>query len=478
MIISLHHESIFRNHVVISRNNLIFFFGTIFASIAVTGPYLLKMIQLMNQTSGRSGNTLIFATGHPFNLLDTLGSLIFPPSAQAEGWYYFGIILFILLVWFLFYVVFKNIYKKLLDKQSSLPADQIMVFGLFIFVLLTSWITYGKDSVLFIFLWKYFPYFSSLRTWGRLNIVLLMLLIPIFGYAIESFIQNIKLCLNNKKVAFLTILEISIICIITGSIQIYLNMNRLYDPYWLTYFYYFSGSEISFLIKTIVALAVLIVIVGISIKKDHIKQNVFVTILVIFSLIDLWPCSSTMWKSGDFAVENDKRKILNISQKIIPDSLKFHRRDALMAADVALTPKFFTGYADDWYFARYKDFFTGHSFELESRSKLLGITGLDRLFLTSTLDYEKISDFLQDSKEFSGEISVQKYTGDVIVVDVESPRDGYLSFIDNWDPDWKASINDHPARIDLLFGTFKSVKVPKGKSIVKFEYQPSFNIIQ
>ena len=41
-----------------------------------------------------------------------------------------------------------------------------------------------------------------------------------------------------------------------------------------------------------------------------------------------------------------------------------------MAADVALTPKFFAGYADDWYFARYRDFFLEHSFEKEAPLKI------------------------------------------------------------------------------------------------------------
>ncbi len=49
---------------------------------------------------------------------------------------------------------------------------------------------------------------------------------------------------------------------------------------------------------------------------------------------------------------------------------------------------------------------------------------------------------------------------------------GYLSFIDNWDPDWKAWVDGQPVEIELLFGTFKSVRLTPGKHKVRFSYQP------
>jgi hypothetical protein len=49
------------------------------------------------------------------------------------------------------------------------------------------------------------------------------------------------------------------------------------------------------------------------------------------------------------------------------------------------------------------------------------------------------------------------YIGDKLVVNVYAPRDGLLSFIDNWDKDWRATVDGEPAPIYLLLGTFKSV---------------------
>ena len=52
------------------------------------------------------------------------------------------------------------------------------------------------------------------------------------------------------------------------------------------------------------------------------------------------------------------------------------------------------------------------------------------------------------------------------------PLAGHLSFIDNWDYGWKVYVDGNPAKMELLFGTFKSVRVPPGRHRVEFCYQP------
>lgn len=64
------------------------------------------------------------------------------------------------------------------------------------------------------------------------------------------------------------------------------------------------------------------------------------------------------------------------------------------------------------------------------------------------------------------------YNGDALSLHVEAPVAGYVSFIDNWDPDWEARLDDHPIAIERLFGTFKAVKVGAGVHRVDFAYRP------
>ena len=70
--------------------------GTILVAFAlpliVCAPYLAKVSRLLSQTTDRGGNNFAYSTAHEFTLLDHVGSLIFPPMAQAEGWYYFGLV--------------------------------------------------------------------------------------------------------------------------------------------------------------------------------------------------------------------------------------------------------------------------------------------------------------------------------------------------------------------------------------------------
>lgn len=64
------------------------------------------------------------------------------------------------------------------------------------------------------------------------------------------------------------------------------------------------------------------------------------------------------------------------------------------------------------------------------------------------------------------------YNGDELVLNVNVKTEGYLSFIDNWDSAWQAKIDSKPTKIELLFGTFKSVQIPPGDHLVIFAYRP------
>jgi len=64
------------------------------------------------------------------------------------------------------------------------------------------------------------------------------------------------------------------------------------------------------------------------------------------------------------------------------------------------------------------------------------------------------------------------YTGDELVWEIQAPVEGYLSFIDNWDKDWKVFVDEKEADMELLFGTFKSVRLAPGRHRVRFRYQP------
>ena len=67
---------------------------------------------------------------------------------------------------------------------------------------------------------------------------------------------------------------------------------------------------------------------------------------------------------------------------------------------------------------------------------------------------------------------MNKYDGNNIEIDVNLDNAGWLSVIDNWDPDWIATINDEKVEISKTLNAYKSIKLKKGFSKVKFQYKP------
>ena len=64
------------------------------------------------------------------------------------------------------------------------------------------------------------------------------------------------------------------------------------------------------------------------------------------------------------------------------------------------------------------------------------------------------------------------YNGNQLQIDLNTNINGWLTYVDNWDPNWKAKINDKYVNISKLFGAYKSVRIVKGKSNIIFKYEP------
>jgi hypothetical protein len=130
-----------------------------------------------------------------------------------------------------------------------------------------------------------------------------------------------------------------------------------------------------------------------------------------------------------------------------------------------------------WYFTRYNEFLQRTEGERGARAKLLGTEDGTKLYCSRSLEHETIASFLRDADELRARtrIEVLSYDGDRLEVTVSTPEPAFLSFIDNWDPDWEATVQGERAPLRLLFGTFKAVAVPGGEARVVFVYRPRFS---
>ena len=108
----------------------------------------------------------------------------------------------------------------------------------------------------------------------------------------------------------------------------------------------------------------------------------------------------------------------------------------------------------------------------------MGLKTGKRIFLSKKIDHARIEDFLSDANLTEStvvpEMKVTRYDGDTLNLMIRNVEPLYLSFTDNWDPDWRAFVNGEPVPIRKLFGTFKSVQISPGKNRVTLGYRPFF----
>ena len=269
-------------------------------------PYLICIKHLTETTYSRAGNDFNYSTHHAFTAQDSLGALIYPPLSQMEGWYFFsltGLLLVILLFVWLF----------LSPKNTALPSNSLysmrpssrkyLCLLLLAWIAVISYISYGKESYLFKLLWLYMPGFSSLRAWGRLNIIL----VPLFAWllamaydAFEKIVQNqwASACSISKKS------RISLILVITGTylvilyIQLYLYINKIADPYWEMYSERLVNLRIWFLVLGglgfLALLSFLVWGPWLAARIKYYRVLMF-TGLWLIAAVEMWPVGAHIW---------------------------------------------------------------------------------------------------------------------------------------------------------------------------------------
>jgi len=61
---------------------------------------------------------------------------------------------------------------------------------------------------------------------------------------------------------------------------------------------------------------------------------------------------------------------------------------------------------------------------------------------------------------------------DELTVEASMPQPGFLLLLDTWYPGWKATVNGLSSPILRADYNFRAVRLPAGKSVVQFSYQP------
>jgi len=197
----------------------------------------------------------------------------------------------------------------------------------------------------------------------------------------------------------------------------------------------------------------------------HIQVNLtLIVFILIFSFVESYTFAPWIWIKAE---KSKKKEKLEIDNKV---AFETQRTD--LYKTVSLNNNYNAGVVEDWYYKSYVEFLKKYASDSINANKLLGVNNPKKLFFSSEINHADLKSFFLDTDTSSAVIKVVNYNGNSLEVTVLNNTDGYLSFIENWDDKWRALVNEEPKSITKLFGTFKSVFIPKGKSIVRFVFKP------
>ena len=465
----------------------------------ICAPYALGVKQLMSETTDRAGKDFTYSTAHEFSFEDTLGSLFYPPAAMQDGWNFFGITaILVILLYMLSPRPGRTSCRIAVDmktgKDKSDPAIPLCWCEAWVKLFFIVWIStiiyisYGYRSYLFILLWKFMPGFWSLRVWPRLNITL----VPIFAWLLSLAYASFEWMILDKETEgaarpsrfFSPIAKVLAVYAIILGIQLYLYLNNIYDPYWLHYFNHLSSRRILFIVFGAVGFASVLSILMLRKSRRLGTEKSLVAVLALLFLISILEMRHTGIHIWTHPGKTQKSRIQLTTSGMYELSFRVPRTD--YDNSISLGPNFSVGILENWYFRRYVKFLKESEYELEARRLLLGVQGgaIDgikpafggqdgrKIFFSESIEHSTVQSFLRDALRYRDTGRLLSYTGDELRWEIDAPANGYLSFIDNWDWGWEALVDGEPAQIELLFGTFKSVRLTPGRHYVRFHYRP------
>ena len=321
-------------------------------------------------------------------------------------------------------------------------------------------------------LWKYLPGFSRLRVWSRINILLLPILAVLLQRSLLYYFQLVDHPdqINESK------LELSVSGVFAASILLFQMMNNRpadFTRYW-------SWMEtIDPQVYIVLGCSAIVIFFAVLLYArlgniTNWNKLPIMSLIVLFSLLDArgGQISPWIWIQDAKPASLTKRYSAMFDQ-VLRNELPVRRVEESMPIPLDGEYSIWTARVS-WHFQRYIDFLDRTDDQNEERQILLGEQDGQFFYFTEYLDYPDIESFLDSDQVRNGEVELQvlKYTGDEVVIEVDNPEKGYLTYIDNWDPSWKAYVNEKEIPIDLVFGTFKAVALPSGRNSIKFIYTP------
>ena len=491
--ISLNFSNYFLKINLNNKNSLIksiiitFFSGLISSLIAF--PWLYKIKEILDLTRDRDLKDYEFTNILNSNFIDHVGSWIMPPISIAEGWYYNGIIVTFLILFFITGVICNR------DKKYF----NIIIF-LSVFYFTVYQFSKAGDSFLFKLFSDQIDFLKNARAWSRINIILVPFISLLIALSIEYIKENNK-NFNHKIIFFISL-----------TLIIYTQYNLVeYDSGW--YWETWQGNRINFIVNWFKQdipilsnyinlyngliyfifgiLSFIIFLIFLFFKEEILKKNYLYVLIIFFVFAELFFLSNIQWalpkSSWSEKYGNDNQIIESLNKSFEKPSFlgkvygkEYYKRDKT----------FIVNYIENFGYDAHSKLFD--QYLNRNGKKLKGLTQKEldefkiffganekgtvkRYFFTKNLNYNNIHDFLNDNRNINSKnIKIYKeyYSGNILKLKIYSEINGYLTFVDNYDPNWFATVNDQEVEIIKFLNSYKSIKISKGASKVLFYYNP------
>ena len=473
-----------------NQNNYYFFlncFLPALLALIIVSPWFARIKNLMEITRDRNLHEIDFSITLSSNIIDQIGSWIFPPFSLSEGWYYFGSIITILILIYLINFLF--------DKNKTQKEKYIIYFLFFLFILNYQFAA-AENSFLFKIIWNHVDLIKNFRSWSRMNIIL----IPIFALIISL---SLKKVINDKYKINIIPSILILTCLIVVAQIYFIEFSNIENYYWNTWQHKridYASTQLNYLSfffrlynSYIYSIFFIISAIGLIffIKKKLFSKIYF--LILVLTISELFFITNIQWAiPSKYYDNNDYNKL---SQDPINDLKNAFLSNNLITVTKGNLyfrnqRKFNINYFDvfgiekhtkifDNYFNRngtykkniseFEKEYIDQFFALDKESK--------RIFFSKNINHKDIFSFIDDVNQTNQNhninifVDIEKYNGDQISIEVFNNIDGYITYIDNWSPGWLAELNNNRIKIDKLFDTYKSIKLNKGNNKIFMKYE-------
>jgi hypothetical protein len=447
--------------------------------VLLAAPYVSAISFVSKLTRARAGGEFAYATEYPFSMVDLVGGLVFPPICTVEGCFYPGI--------FTVFLVALYFWRH--------PDNQERIGVLVAFVGLLTLIL-GYRSYLFAPLWSFLPIVNQMRVFSRMTIIAL----PVLAIAIHQgygfFADQLGRAAEDRR--FMARSAWTVFgSLFAVQLLAYFVKDGFHHEYAVYDFPNFpSGSnELDFPMSTLFTFVVVLSVVAVNWAEVRHGRTIALGILLAIVTQDTGIQGRFLWARPVDTVAAEA----GIAASAVSDRLRlewtYAKRQAdffhlvrdyfvLDRVDERLSPwPGFLGLTANGLSAvptpafDYESYWVFH--ESTRPEDLRRLMGPQKVFFHHAM-HPDAAGFLADTVAHSAQLgrpTIEYFDGSELRMAIANSEPGYLTWVDNFDPGWSATLDGASVPIERSMGTFKAIRLPStGPHRIRFVYRAVISV--